>query len=226
MSKMSGQPADQAPLRAEDLSALVDGELDTQELTGLLAQWRGDESTRERWHSYQLIGDVLRSDDLASAPSHDGDFLARLRVRLDAEPVVLVPSMPVATVAAKAQVTPLSAPGRRGQRRWGRWGANAAMAAGLAVVVVGAVNVLRPSPQGTELAAAPVAPARGLSGNNGVLAVDAQANEPAVQVVNGRLIRDARLDHYLAAHQQLSGGSLLGGQAVYVRRAVAEVPER
>ena len=44
-----------------------------------------------RWHAYHLIGDVLRSDDLASAPGRDAAFLQRLSARLDDEPAVLAP---------------------------------------------------------------------------------------------------------------------------------------
>ena len=33
--------------------------------------WRGDGELREDWHAYHLIGDVLRSDDLAIAPARD-----------------------------------------------------------------------------------------------------------------------------------------------------------
>lgn len=218
MSNKSGRPMDDLQTGAEDLSALVDGEIESTELSGLLAQWRNDEDTRARWHGYQLIGDVLRSEDLASTAHHDRDFMAKLRLKLDAEPVVLAPSAARTVVSETPSSQPFLAP-RMSQRRWGRWGANAAMAAGLAIVVVGAVNVLRPASPAAELAEATQAPA---------LTQQAQATtaDPAVQVLNGRLIRDARLDSYLAAHQQLSGGSMLGGQSAYVRRAAAEMPER
>ena len=44
----------------EDLSALVDGEVDASLAAALSGQWRDDAALRSRWHAYQLIGDVLR----------------------------------------------------------------------------------------------------------------------------------------------------------------------
>ena len=55
----------------EQLSALVDGELD--DASSLCAVWRENEHVRATWHSYQLIGDVLRSDDLAGSPTRDAN---------------------------------------------------------------------------------------------------------------------------------------------------------
>ncbi|MFY9513712.1 MAG: sigma-E factor negative regulatory protein, partial [Rubrivivax sp.] len=56
------------------LSALVDGECDSAR-AGCDA-WREDADARATWHRYQLIGDVLRSDDLATHPQRDAAFLA------------------------------------------------------------------------------------------------------------------------------------------------------
>ncbi len=71
------------------LSALVDGEDgDAERACG---RWRDDAELRRNWHAYQLIGDVMRSDDLASPAGRDAAFLAGIRERLAAEPVVLAP---------------------------------------------------------------------------------------------------------------------------------------
>ncbi|HNK20223.1 MAG TPA: sigma-E factor negative regulatory protein, partial [Piscinibacter sp.] len=76
---------------AERLSALVDGEAADDDVKQACVDWRGDAKARQSWHAYQLIGDVLRSDDLASAAGRDEAFLRRLRARLADEPVVLAP---------------------------------------------------------------------------------------------------------------------------------------
>jgi sigma-E factor negative regulatory protein RseA len=79
----------------ERLSALVDGEAVSADLQEVLAA--GRESARtlsvtcETWHVYHLIGDVMRSEDLAGA-GRDGAFLERLRGRLAQEPVVVAPA--------------------------------------------------------------------------------------------------------------------------------------
>ncbi|HOW49313.1 MAG TPA: sigma-E factor negative regulatory protein, partial [Rubrivivax sp.] len=59
------------------ISALADGEgLPADCARGLAAWAAGDAEARASWHSYHLIGDVLRSGELASPPGHDQQFLA------------------------------------------------------------------------------------------------------------------------------------------------------
>ena len=106
---------------AEEFSALIDGELGPGGVARACASWRSDPRSRETWHAYHLIGDVLRSDDLASHPARDADFLNRLRERLADEPVVLAPA------ALPAVSTPPATSLRRAQRHWR---AGAAVAAG------------------------------------------------------------------------------------------------
>ena len=114
------------------LSALADGEADAATTERGCAAWAGaDAAARQSWHAYHLIGDVLRSDDLASAPARDQAFLDRLRVRLADEPAILAPQ-PLPRVA-----TP-SAPAR--SRRG--WALPMAMAAGVMALAVGLVVTL------------------------------------------------------------------------------------
>jgi sigma-E factor negative regulatory protein RseA len=107
------------------LSALCDGDLAALEDGCRL--WRDDAEARATWHTYHLIGDVLRSDDLAATPRRDAAFLAGLRERLATEPVVLAPAKP---------------------RRRQLWQLPAAAAAGFAAVA-GIVTVLQVS-DGTQ----------------------------------------------------------------------------
>lgn len=74
------------------LSALMDGHGGDGDASAACAMWRGQAQARECWSTYHLIGDVLRSDELASLPSSDEAFLAGLRERLSKEPVPLMPS--------------------------------------------------------------------------------------------------------------------------------------
>ena len=197
----------QPPADANDprwlLSALADGEADAAESGRGCAAWSaGDAVARESWFAYHLIGDVLRSEDLAGAPQRDRDFLARLSHRLDAEPAVLAPQ-PLQTA------TPAR---RRG------WALPVAMAAGvmaLATVLVVAIGPGGGNPAPT-LAAAPAAPA--------VVAVAASAAPVVAEVAppGGRVVRDAQLDRYLRAHRDYATalpGSLPGGSG----RSIATV---
>ena len=80
---------DDLPLEA--LSALADGEADVAEVARACASWRDDAKVRARWSDYHLIGDVMRSDELADA-SGSSHFLKSFRERLLQEPVVLAPA--------------------------------------------------------------------------------------------------------------------------------------
>ena len=64
----------------EMLSALADGQLSGNALTQAL-EFSSQDEGRETWQLYQLVGDVLRSPELAR-PVDNGDFLARLRTQL------------------------------------------------------------------------------------------------------------------------------------------------
>ena len=72
---MTNGPEDEMQ-RLQRLSALADGELDADESALACGQWRGDASVRARWHAYQLIGDVLRSEELASDAARDATSCA------------------------------------------------------------------------------------------------------------------------------------------------------
>ena len=54
----------------------------------------------------------------------------------------------------------------------------------------------------------------------------APAPEPQGVVATGQVIRDARLDRYLAAHKQFAGSSALGVPSAYLRNATIEVAGR
>jgi sigma-E factor negative regulatory protein RseA len=200
---------------AERLSALVDGELDGATTEEACRRWKSDARARRTWYSYHLIGDVLRSDDLAAGACRDGRFLAALRARLETEPVVLAPA-PLQVVPSRVSAAVV--------RPAARWMMPSAIAAGL-VLVVGTVTVLRPGgspPPGAPVvsvadatsAEAPAAPLRTVSLR--------EAAEPAAMVMNGKVIRDARLDRYLAAHKQFSGSSALGLPSAFLRSATVE----
>jgi sigma-E factor negative regulatory protein RseA len=165
------------------LSWLVDGEAPSDAQERCLALWAEHAGARERWRHYQLIGDVLRSRELAREGAHDAAFLAALRTRLAREPVVLRPAQ--RAVGQRLRV----------------WAAPMAAAAGVAAVA-GVVVMLRTTP----------APFDGAQAAARAVAVPAIASSPAAwdqQPVNGRLIRDARLDRYFAAHRQSGNGAAL-----------------
>ena len=95
--------------RGEQLSALADGQLQGDEFAAALA-WAAEDEGRDTWEVYHLVGDVLRSSDLAR-PANPA-FLSRLREELAKEappqrpqaPVPLNPVVAHGPVAANASV--------------------------------------------------------------------------------------------------------------------------
>jgi sigma-E factor negative regulatory protein RseA len=176
------------------LSALADGDATDREAAHAFEAWREDADARATWHSYQLIGDVLRSEDLACEPAADADFLAALRVRLAAEPVVLAPQAKPAEPAQPAVAN--GAPGNVARLR-SRWQGPMAMAAGFVAMLVG-VKVLSPAGQGVGVVASTGAPASAVV----ALAAPAQASASLV-ATSAKAKADAdQLAPYLAAHRQ------------------------
>ncbi len=209
MSASWGEGSD----RAEHLSALADGELAAGEAATVCDLWKRDPEARQAWHAYHLIGDVLRSDDLVSRADHDCRFLLAVRSRLAAEPVVLAP--------APLQVAPRAARPR--------WMVPAAMAASIALVA-GTFVVLQPGESAVgasrPVAVAAVPPTSPDSALPSRVA-DAPSADPQVALaVNGRLVRDGRLDRYLAAHNQFAGTSALGLPSAFLRAATVDVEPR
>ncbi|MBL8350053.1 MAG: sigma-E factor negative regulatory protein [Burkholderiaceae bacterium] len=188
---MQSTPDNSAGPHRQALSLLMDGELPPGEAAAALAGFRHDLAVRADWHAYHLIGDVLRSEDLAVAPAHDERFLQALRGRLAQEPA---PSdvLPLVALAPGAAAEP--APAASPRRRAANWlVAPAAVAAGfVAVAAVLVVNKAADAPP----AAAPVI-----------------ARAPAAAVPATTLIRDAQLDRYLAAHRNLGTGVAGAGGA-------------
>lgn len=73
----------------EALSALLDGECSGADAAGFTRRWRADPALQQRWDTYHLIGDALRSEDLCRGGRQPDHFMASLREKLAAEPVVL-----------------------------------------------------------------------------------------------------------------------------------------
>ncbi|MEO8057334.1 MAG: sigma-E factor negative regulatory protein [Burkholderiales bacterium] len=207
--------------RMEQLSALADGELGDTAAAQACAVWRGDADAKASWHAFHLIGDVLRSEDLATDPVRDASFLAALRLRLDAEPVVLAPQPLEHPVRLTAPALAVGNGASRAGRR--PWRAASVVAAGF-VAVAGVVVLTR----GPATLPADATLAQGAASLPAVKAPTPLpvSTEPQVLVANGKLIRDVRLDRYLAAHKQFAGTSALGVPSGFLRSATADASDR
>lgn len=189
--------------RQQALSALMDGEANQADLA--CNAWRDDAGARADWHAYHLIGELMRSDDVRCSPHRDARFLGRLRERLADEPVVLAPAAEAAAVTRVGAVRHA-------------WAAPVAVAAGF-VAVAGVLLVTRGAvPGGVEADRSPLVATQGA-------APSASASSAALGA-EGRLVRNAELDRYLAAHKQYSGTSALAVPGGMVRNAATAAPGR
>jgi sigma-E factor negative regulatory protein RseA len=189
----------QASSRGERLSAFVDGELFGEEhLNKFISEL--DHEDRASWSHYHLIGDALRSDDLAVSPAASNAFLAGFAARFEQEPHVLAPSaMPVARrlLALRRRVVPAFAV--------------AAAAATLTWIVVPQLQGVSGTPGISQVAS--------VSHGDAVQRV-AMAPVPTVSAQpaqDGNIIRDASLDQYLEAHQQFAQQPVMPGAMPLLR---------
>jgi sigma-E factor negative regulatory protein RseA len=95
----------------QEISALMDGELDTAEVDGILKVCRNGEPHGEAWRCYHLIGDTLRQEY-----EYRPGLEERILGQLQGEPTVLAPRrrawsvpLPRIAMAAAASLATVSA---------------------------------------------------------------------------------------------------------------------
>lgn len=186
---------------AECISALCDGQLPVEAFAQTVGELLNDAQAQRIWLSYHVVGDVLRSAELAPRTS-DLAFLTRLEQRLAAEPAPLgVPmhpelASPVPRHSANASVF--------------HWKALAGLACAALVAVVGLEMIWTIPGSATVQVAKVPAPARPQT----LLEV------PVADL--GVMVRDPRLDELLDAHRQLGGHSALQMPSGFLRNATYE----
>jgi sigma-E factor negative regulatory protein RseA len=184
----------------EMISALADGQLQGEALARAVQAVAADAQARQTWCAYHVVGEVLRTGRATPGSSPEA-FLARLQQRLGEE-------QPLAAPLAVTAVAPVRVD-RPAANDW-RWKLVAGVASVAAVAAVG-WNMVAPtggSAMQPQLAAAPAAAA-------GVTQASASA-----------MIRDPRLDQFMAAHRQFGGATALQSSSGFLRNATFEGPAR
>lgn len=193
---------------SEQLSALMDGELDVAARADVL-QYACDEG-QSTWALYHLVGDVLRSPELAGPAS--SPLLERVRQQLAQEPVFPRSTLDMASEnSAVVQVPAQQVAANSSVFRWKMVAGFASLAA-VAAVGWSSFSAVQGG-AGQQLATAPVAPSAG------VVAVSEGAGQPV-------MLRDPRLDELLQAHKQFGSTSALQMPAGFLRNATFEEPSR
>ena len=191
----------------QTLCDLMDGRLQGEPLHQAISQAcasdsRGD-AARADWHAWHVAGDVLRSADLAAC-RHGAAFTACVMQRIgqQAQPPIAATALPPARPAAN-------------DRRW-------KLAAGLASFAAAAAIgwnfwSLSGSAAGPQLAQ--TAPATQVAAQ---AAAPVEAAAPAAYAVGtpqGAMLRDSRLDEFLAAYRQAAGAPAPGQTPGFLRNA-------
>lgn len=187
----------------QTLCDLMDGRLQGEPLHQAISQAcasdsRGD-AARADWHAWHVAGDVLRSADLAAC-RHGAAFTACVMQRIgqEAQPPIAATALPPARPAANDR----------------RWKLAAGLASFAAAAAIGwnfwSLSGSAASPQLAQTAPATQA------------AAPVEAAAPAAYAVGtpqGAMLRDSRLDEFLAAHRQAAGASALGQTQGFLRNA-------
>jgi sigma-E factor negative regulatory protein RseA len=203
------QPIDSNP--HELVSALADGQLSGEAFVQALDWLEVSDEARANWHAYHLVGDVLRSGELAALGASDSAFVARLRSRLKGELVYQQPEIAIDLIAGEAQTRSMT--GRientkesANDTSW-RWRLVAGFASAAAVAVVA-----------WQLVAGLTSPVAAPQ----LARIEVQPEQEQPQI----MIRDPQLDKLLAAHQQSGGISALQKPAGFLRNATFDGSDR
>lgn len=193
----------------EQLSALADGQLAPEDMAQALAFADSGEG-RQTWQLYQLVGDVLRSPELAHHARHD--VLSGVRAQLAREPRP-APAPPSQVAEAGPTV-----PDRAANSAVFRW----KLVAGLASVVAVAALAWTALPMGGSGVDAGLQLAEGGAPLQSVpattmVALQGEAGGPV-------MLRDPRLDELLAAQRQYSSAAALQMPANFLRNANFSAP--
>lgn len=205
------------PTNSELVSALVDGQLASNEVSLALGSLKQDPALLDCWRDYHLIGEVLRSPSV-TVSTNEALFFKRLQDRLGAESVAtatpfeesataylterqegaLRPDASVVSVRQGYTAPPANDPAFR-------WKLFAGAASFTAVVAIAwsVAGVTLPT-AGSQLA---------------------QAGFPQQVLVaspQGTMVRDVRLEELLAAHKQFGGTSALQMPSGFLRNATFE----
>ncbi|HEY8051107.1 MAG TPA: sigma-E factor negative regulatory protein [Ramlibacter sp.] len=183
--------------KREMISALADGQLAGEAFARGMELAATDAAGREAWHAYHLIGDVLRSSDLA-AGAPPAQFIARLQSRLRDERILVDAAVAAAAMPVREAANDF---------RW-KLVAGVASVAAVSAIAWSLVGGVPASQEGPQLAASTV-----------------PAGTVLASTKQGVMIRDPRLDELLAAHRQL-GGATLVAPAGYLRNATFDGPGR
>ncbi|MCS4292066.1 sigma-E factor negative regulatory protein RseA [Comamonas sp. BIGb0152] len=225
----------------EQLSAWIDGELDEQTLSQLLAELpdlADDQACYASVQSYQVIGDAMRS---AHSPCSDSlAFLDALNARIALEPPLMTQGQPapgvvavpaVSTAATAASVAGSAEAANHSVFRW-KMVAGFATVAAVAMVGWNSMGLLSGGAGGNaqqQLASAATPQVLASAASTRPAAANAQGfieQQVTVGQNSTIMLRDPRLDEVLAARGQIGVTANLQMPAGFLRNATFNAEKR
>ncbi len=193
----------------EVVSDLMDGRLSGSAFSEAAHKVATDAQARELWRSYHVVGDVLRSADLAPR-ADDAGFLSRFQQRLNDE-VALHPVPDSSILLSAAVLAPQTEARRAANDAHTSW----KWVAGLGAMVIVAAAGWNMAGDNHGASSAPQLAKADPSATSAVV-VESLTEGPV-------MIRDPRLDRLLMAHRQSAGQSALQVSSGFLRNATFEV---
>jgi len=233
--------------KREQVSALADGQLRGEAFARVVDGVGNDVDCRAAWHAYHVVGDVLRSRELAMGAG-DAAFVSRFQARLQRDLAASAADAPQLLVAPDLIASYAHSTGASGQNHSDTHGALSASTrlnsanessfrwkllagvASLAAVVAISWNALGSlggpgnpggasgAPQLAQLMQMATPP--GAASGVQQLGINVANSEP--QSEPQVMIRDPHLDALMAAHKQFGGTSALQMPAGFLRNATFE----
>lgn len=176
----------------EKISALVDDEVSTKEVSQVLGHLEGSEGLQRVWGRYQLIGDAVRGERVDRRLL---DVADRVRERLRDEPTVLAPRPEKAAGGASVWVKPLA-------------GTAVAASVAVAVVLLAPEAINREAPPAARVAEAS-------AGDRSLVEARSYVPQSGIRWDLGKPDVESKLNSYLVNHNKYAPSANMHGMLPY-----------
>lgn len=201
----------------EKISALVDGELDSEDAQRSIRELRGDAEYRDCWERYHMIGDALRN----KLPNElNSGFAASISQAIAAEDVLQTDStsLGVTELSSFSQAKEKEKSRQPVAKPWVGFAVAASVAA-MAYVGVGMINIEEQEPRLAAVSAPAMERVAAVS-SSVPMGITAQTVQGQKWVVAQPAVA-SKLSPYLYSHRNVTGGASINAQVISHARLVS-----